>query len=169
MKRKAIRRDVLDVIALYHVMRGDGTPVLSRQETEGMESADIKELFRSRVQVEHMVPHALTANDHPSNLRFITPDDHKPKTAADVKAIAKSKRVARAEEEFRRRLLAKAGRDSIVAPVEIKPRAKLRTVTKTVSRLQGRGFQRSAIQQKIKSRPFSKRGKTNGTDEEERS
>ena len=70
-----------------------------------MSAAEIKAMFRSRVQIEHMVPHALTANDHPSNLQFLTPEDHKPKTAKDVKAIAKSKRIAKKQAEFRKRLL----------------------------------------------------------------
>ena len=134
MKRKAIQRDALDVIALYHVKRGDGSPVITRQETAAMEPAEIKELFRSRVIVEHMVPHALTGDDHPSNLQFMTPEDHKPKTSRDVKAIAKSKRVEKATEAFHRRILAKSGQDSAcdVEKTRTKPKAKLRS----------RGFQK---------------------------
>jgi len=112
VKRKAISRDALDVVALYLLKRGDGSFVITREETKNMEPEEIKALFRSRVQVEHMVPHALTQDDHPSNLQFLAPADHKPKTARDVKAIAKSKRIAKKEAEFRRRLLAKSADDA---------------------------------------------------------
>tara|TARA_R110000868_G_scaffold109725_2_gene297997 strand:+ start:4559 stop:4999 length:441 start_codon:yes stop_codon:yes gene_type:complete len=134
MKRKAIKRDALDVIALYHVTRGDGSPVITRQETSGMDPAEIKALFRSRVHVEHMVPHALTGDDHPSNLRFLTPDEHKPKTARDVTEIAKSKRVGKDTAAFRRRVLAKAGQGSPEAPEPPKKRK---------ASMPSRGFQKA--------------------------
>ncbi len=126
-RRKAIGRDTLDVIALYEVRRGSGDPVISRQETAGMSAAEIKALFRARVHVEHIVPHALTGDDHPSNLRYMAPEDHKPKTATDVKAIAKSKRIARKQDEFRRRVLAKSAPDDDVAKVDARPTSKMRS------------------------------------------
>lgn len=112
MRRKAISRDALDVVALYLVKRGDGSFIITREETKDMEPEAIKALFRSRVQIEHMVPHALTMDDHPSNLQFMAPADHKPKTVRDVKAIAKSKRIEKKEAEFRRRMLAKSADDA---------------------------------------------------------
>lgn len=132
-QRKAISRESLDVIALYEVRRGSGEPVITRQETAGMSAAEIKALFRSRVHVEHIVPHALTADDHPSNLRFMAPEDHKPKTVLDVKAIAKSKRVAREHEAFRSRVLAKSTDEVDVAKSASRPKSKLRS----------RGFQKA--------------------------
>ena len=112
MKRKAVSRDALDVVALYLLKRGDGSFVITREETKDMEPAAIKALFRSRVQVEHMVPHALTQDDHPRNLQFLATADQKPKTSRDVAAIAKSKRIEKAEAEFRRRMLAKSAPDA---------------------------------------------------------
>ncbi len=135
MKRKAIGREALDVIALYEVRRGDGKPIITRQETEGMAPAEIKALFRSRVHVEHIVPHALTADDHPSNLRFMTPDDHKPKTVIDVKAIAKTKRLEKDTDAFRRRILAKAGQADESSVEQSKPKRK--------ATLRSRGFQKA--------------------------
>ena len=135
MKRKAISRDALDVIALYHVTRGDGAPVITRQETTGMGPAEIKALFRARVQIEHIVPHSLTGNDHPSNLQFLTPEDHKPKTSRDVTEIAKTKRIEKATDAFRRMVLAKSGHEA--AGGETKLPGKQRP------RLQSRGFQKA--------------------------
>jgi hypothetical protein len=97
--------------------------------------------------------------NHPSNLTLRLVPDHREKTAKrDIPAIAKTDRIAPAQAEFRRRMLRKT---EVVEDDE--------APVKPGRRLQGRGFQKSTVKQKIKSRPFQKRGKSNGTDEEERS
>lgn len=85
--------------------------------------------------------------NHPSRLTVRLYKDHRIKTAkVDIPALAKSDRVAKAQEELRRQLLTKT---QIIEeqPTQERPR----------SRLKSRPFA-SGVKRKISSRPFNKRG-----------
>jgi len=131
MKRKKLSRDEFQAVAILHVRRGNGQPVISREEAASMTPAEIVATFKKRIEVEHIVPFAITKNNHPSNLQFMAPDEHAPKTKVDVREIAKTKRVEKKQAEFKRKLLAKSGAHSVEEPSS-KPRSKLKS----------RGFQK---------------------------
>ena len=130
MTRKALTRDERHAAAILMITRGDGTPIVTRAEAKAMTAKEIIEVFASRTNVEHIVPHALTANNHPSNIQYLTPDEHAPKTKRDVTEIAKTKRISKKQAEFRQRLLAKSDSD-----VEV-------STTRTGPKLRSRGFQK---------------------------
>ena len=132
MTRKPLTRDERHAAAILMITRGNGTPIVSREEAKGMTAREIIDAFHARTNVEHIVPHALTANNHPSNIQYLTPDEHAPKTKRDVTEIAKTKRVAKKQAEFRRKLLAKSGSDFDVEVSTTRPKAKIKS----------RGFQR---------------------------
>ena len=120
MNRKKFTRDERHAIALLMITRGNGTPIVSRKEAEWMTTAEIIETFFARVHIEHIVPHALNQNNHPSNIQFMAPDEHAPKTKRDVTEIAKTKRIEKKHEAFRAQILAvKMGADPPVAPVDV--------------------------------------------------
>lgn len=127
---KPLTRDEREAAALLMVSRGNGTPIVSREEAKGMTAREIIETFHARTHVEHIVPHALTASNHPSNIQYLTPDEHAPKTKRDVTEIAKTKRILKKQAEFRQRVLAKTEPETQVSTT--KPKAKL----------QSRGFQK---------------------------
>ena len=130
MTRKALTRDERHAAAILMITRGNGTPIVSREEAKGMTAREIIEAFHARTHIEHIVPHALTANNHPSNIQYLVPVEHAPKTKRDVTEIAKSKRISKKQAEFRQRLLAKSDPD-----VEV-------STTRTGPKLRSRGFQR---------------------------
>lgn len=66
------------------------------------------EQLNSLYNFHHNIRHAEDGGDHFSNLEPMLIAPHRERTRKiDVPAIAKSKRIAKAHEEFRRRLLAK--------------------------------------------------------------
>jgi len=130
MTRKALTRDERHAAAILMITRGNGTPIVSREEAKGMTAREIIEVFASRTNVEHIVPHALTANNHPSNIQYLTPDEHAPKTKRDVTEIAKTKRISKKQEAFRQRLLAKSDPDVEVSATRPGPKLRSRGFTK---------------------------------------
>ena len=115
--RKRLNRDEREAASLLMIKRANGEPVVSRAEAEHMTAREIVETFFSRVQEEHMTPAAIGRDlgwsreriNHPSNIQYLTTDDHKPKTKRDVKAYYKGERVLKTEAEFRAKILAKSG------------------------------------------------------------
>ncbi len=132
MARKKLTKDERHAAALLMITRGDGTPIVTREEAKHLTPLEIIETFAERTHVEHIVPHALTGNNHPSNIQYLAPEEHAPKTARDVTEIAKTKRIEAKQAEFRRRVLAKSGQAS---DVEEKP-------PKRKATLKSRGFQK---------------------------
>lgn len=132
--RKKLTRDERHAAAILMITRGDGTPIVSREEAKGMTAKEIIKAFAARTHVEHIVPHALTGNNHPSNIQYLAPDEHKPKTSRDISEIAKTKRIEGDHEAFRRKMLAKAGQSdaSDVGKTTTKPKRKIKS----------RGFQK---------------------------
>ena len=127
--RKKLTRDERHAAALLMIKRGDGSYIVTREEAKHLTAREIIEAFGERTHVEHIVPHALDHNDHPSNIQFLTPDDHAPKTKRDRKELAKTSRVRKTQEEFRRKLLAKTA---------VEPETP--AATKSKRKMQGRGF-----------------------------
>lgn len=81
-------------------------------------------------QIEHRIPWAISFDDSDANLYPALVEPHKIKTKADVKAIAKCKRIEKKSD-----------------PLTRKP-----------SRMQSRGFQKDGPKQKIPSRSFGRKG-----------
>jgi hypothetical protein len=106
-KRKSVSRLERYAAVILHLKRGDGRPFIEHEAAKHMTAAEIVETFESLTHDEHRVPVAIGGTNHPTNLDFMTPQEHAPKTKIDVREIAKTKRIAKRQEEFRRRLLAK--------------------------------------------------------------
>jgi hypothetical protein len=89
---------------------GELVPVISFEEAQKLTAEQII----SRFEFNHYpVPHAFDGPAEPWNLDPTPKAEHREITAKiDVPRIAKAKRVGKAEEEFRRRLLAKASPDA---------------------------------------------------------
>lgn len=104
MTRKKLSRNQREAACLLAIKRGDGSWLIP----EPLRSSGTPEEIIQAVQYDHATPHALTADDRPQNLTPMCRNDHRRKTAVkDVPEIAKSKRIAKADAEFRSRLLAK--------------------------------------------------------------
>lgn len=115
-KRACIPLKVQLAAALSELMhlRGQGIPF---DVLKSMSAAQYLSLFH----LDHTTPHVWTKNDHFSNLSFLYIREHREKTKSDVKAIAKVRRGAKKQEEFRAMCLRKAGQvDSAPLP-ERKP------------------------------------------------
>lgn len=81
---------------LLEIKRGDGTPIVSREEAKSLTAGEVYDVFMERVQIDHIVPRAIGGADHHSNYQPLAPTvDHKPKTKRDVREIAKTKRIAK--------------------------------------------------------------------------
>lgn len=115
-KRKAISRTERYAAVILHMKRGDGRPLIDHEEAKGMTAQEIIARFEAMTHDEHRVPHAIGGTNHPTNLDFLTPEEHAPKTKIDVTAIAKTKRIAKQQEEFRKRLLAKTETETPAEP-----------------------------------------------------
>ncbi|PYF04980.1 hypothetical protein BJ122_102206 [Rhodopseudomonas faecalis] len=100
--------------ALLQMKRPDDAgrlvPVIPHDEAKRLTADQIV----SRFEFNHYpIPHAAGGPDEPWNLDPMPKADHRERTAKiDIPAIAKTKRVAKAQEEFRRRLLAKGEPDA---------------------------------------------------------
>ncbi|UYO50282.1 HNH endonuclease [Rhodopseudomonas palustris] len=84
---------------------GELVPVIAFEEAQKLTAAQII----SRFEFNHYpIPHALGGPDAPWNLEPLPKAEHRQITAdVDIPRIAKVKKISKAEEEFRRRLLAK--------------------------------------------------------------
>lgn len=90
--------------ALLHLKRGDGTWVIPEHLRDKGAATIV-----AHVQWDHNIPHAIGGADTPQNLQPLPKADHLEKTRIDVGNIAKGKRLSKAEDAFRQRLLAKSG------------------------------------------------------------
>lgn len=90
--------------------KGNLVPWIDRELAKELTAAQICSL----VEFDHYpVPKALGGDDHPTNLVALPIMAHRKKTATkDVPAIAKSNRISRAHEDFKRRILAKVTGDA---------------------------------------------------------
>lgn len=86
--------------------RGELEPVIDFESAKQMTADQIISLFR----FDHGHFHAWGGSDHPANLTPRPIIEHRIKTAkVDVPTIAKSARIARRHEEFRRLMLERVG------------------------------------------------------------
>lgn len=119
---------------LLLLKRGDGSPLIPKEVAEKGTKAILK-----HVEWDHKHPVALGGDDHFSNLQPLTAEDHLIKTKRDIKAIAKTKRLTKKQQEFRTRLLAKGSGEQPPG----KPRSSIRSA----------GFRKSKAQ-RTASRPI---------------
>jgi hypothetical protein len=116
-KRKAKPRGYISferrlAAALCHLLRPTGDParplerIISHDEAKKMTPRQII----ARFELAHNVPHAIGGSIHPANLEYKPKAQHRHETRTkDVPQIAKGKRLEKEQEDFRRRMLAKAG------------------------------------------------------------
>jgi hypothetical protein len=102
---------------LLHLTRGDGTPLIPPDVRDKGKAAILK-----CVEWDHITPVAIGGTNHHSNIQPLTPAEHLAKTKLDVARIAKGKRLSEAQEEFRRKMLAKAGQGWATEPTKKKPK-----------------------------------------------
>jgi hypothetical protein len=86
---------------LLEMKYADGRPVIDREAAKRMTAKEICAKF----EFDHGVHVAIGGNNHPTNLTPRLPPEHAEKTnKIDKPQIAKTKRVAAEQEEFRRRM-----------------------------------------------------------------
>jgi hypothetical protein len=132
--RKAIpqrTKTVAALRALAETMRvekdGKLVPVITHAQAKRMTEDEIEALF----QWDHNVHHAIGGCIQHWNLTPMLVAQHAVKTAKqDIPQIAKTKRLEKATEEFRRKLLAKTGSEPETAETK-----------KQTHKMQSRGFQ----------------------------
>lgn len=105
-KRRAPTRDERQATAYLMITRGDGTPIIDREEAKTMTAKEIVAEFEKRVQWHHEFEHALGGGMHPTMLTPLAPDEHK-KIPSKAR-VEKAKRITKAQAAFQQRLLAKA-------------------------------------------------------------
>lgn len=100
---------------------GDLVPVIPHEEAKRLTAEEII----SRFEFQHgPIPHAFDGPAVHWNLEPLPKAEHREITAKiDIPRIAKAKRIGKAEEEFRRRLLAKREPDSDEIGGKRKPKA----------------------------------------------
>jgi hypothetical protein len=111
--RKGIPQRTLKVAALRTLAEslrverdGQLVPALSHEQAKKMTEAEIEALF----EYDHNIHHAIGGACQHWNLTPRLKAEHRQKTAKqDIPQIAKTKRLEKATEEFRRKLLAKSG------------------------------------------------------------
>lgn len=117
-RRRAPNASEKIAAALLQIKRGDNWLI-----PEPLRSSGDARAICAAVQWDHGTPHAIGGGTDPSNMRPMTPRDHAEKTKRDVAAIAKGKRLAKAQAEFRARLLGKtAGSETGTGVNEGSPR-----------------------------------------------
>lgn len=118
MKRRPPTRDERQAAAYLEIRRGDGTAIVTRDEAKSMTPREIIQTFEKRVHWHHNVEHAIGGTMHPTNISPLDPVEHK--QVPSTTRVAKTKRIAKAQEEFRRRLLAKHSGDDLPPPTKTK-------------------------------------------------
>lgn len=112
-KRRPPTRDERQAAAYLMITRGDGTPIIDREEAKKMTAKEIVSEFEKRVQWHHEFEHALGGGMHPTMITPLATEEHK--AIPSTSRVAKSKRITAEHEDFRRRILAKSGQ---AEPVE---------------------------------------------------
>lgn len=116
--RRKPTRDERQAAAYLMITRGDGTPIVSREDVKHLTAREIIETFEERVHWDHIAargfrkddsPEEIARVDHPSNIQPLAIEQHGEKTPRDIRNVAKAKRVEKKHQDFRRRMLAKTG------------------------------------------------------------
>lgn len=107
--RRPPTKDEIVAACILDITR-DGKPIVSREEAKHLTAKEVYDVFRDRIDVDHIVPRTVGGADHHANYQpLLRATEHKPKTKKDITAIAKTKRIEKAQKEFRNKLLAKTG------------------------------------------------------------
>ena len=81
---------------------------VDREWAKDQTPAEIVAAFEARIAHDHRIPLALGGTNHPTNIDHLARRFHTSvKTPDDLSAIAKAKRIAKAQAEFRTAVLAK--------------------------------------------------------------
>jgi hypothetical protein len=101
---------------------GKLVPALTYEQAKRMTEKEIEDLFHW----DHIAPHSIGGVCQHHNLQPLLKAQHAVKTATrDIPAIAKTKRLEQAQEDFRRKVLAKTGQ--ITEKEETKQKAKIKS------------------------------------------
>lgn len=120
--RKPLTRDERHARAILMIRNGIGESVIDQEWAKTATPRDIVDRFEKMFHDDHRIPRGLGGSEHVSNRQPLSPEDHREKTKRDVKTIAKSKRVEKAQDEFRAKILARTfGED---APPNMGPKKK---------------------------------------------
>lgn len=126
-KRKAPNMHEKLASALLHIRRGIGDDWLVKGE---LRNASAKEICAA-MDWDHIRRWAEGGSNHPQNLQPLPRAEHRAKSRKDTTEVAKGKRFGAAQEQFQRRLLAKAGLAEPVAKPKRKAKIQSRnTLTK---------------------------------------
>lgn len=109
MKRKNPNLTQKLAATLLMLKNGHGQPVIDPERAKGMSAESVIQLF----EFDHNIHVAIGGQNHPSNLVPRIKAEHREKTAKiDIPQIAKTKRIARANDEHVNALLRKATGDA---------------------------------------------------------
>ena len=130
-KRKTPNLRTKLAAALLQIKDGDGKPLISWAHAQLLSAEQINSLF----QFDHYpIRHEAGGPAEPWNLVPRLIPDHRIKTAKfDVPQVAKARRISKAQEEFRARLL--TPRDERQAKPSKWPKRKLRTLDDAIGKL----------------------------------
>jgi hypothetical protein len=107
---------------MLHEEDGQLVPVIPRDKAKTMTEDEVLAVFH----FDHDIHHAVGGQDAHWNLTPRAVEKHRQKTAKrDIPQIAKTKRLEQAQEDFRRKVLAKTGQ--ITEKEETKQKAKIKS------------------------------------------
>ena len=115
--RKRLIRAERYAAVILELKRGTGEYLIPRDRAKSMSVEEIIAEYERFTHADHIVPVAVARDigwsteqiNHPANIQIIPIEDHAEKTARDIPAIAKGKRIAASEAVRRAAMAAKAG------------------------------------------------------------
>lgn len=118
--RRKPTKDEIIAACILDITR-DGKPIVSREEAKHLTAKEVFEVFKDRIDIDHVVPRAIGGDDHHANYQpLLRATEHKVKTKRDVREIAKTKRIVKAQSAHEAAMEAKISLAPDVAKMETK-------------------------------------------------
>lgn len=116
--RRPPTKDEIVAACILDIIR-DGKPIVSREEAKHLTAKEVYEVFRDRIDVDHIVPREVGGPDHHANYQpLLRATEHKVKTKRDVREIAKTKRIRKAQSAHEAAMAEKISLAPTVAKME---------------------------------------------------
>lgn len=116
--RRPPTKDEIVAACILDITR-DGKPIVSREEAKHLTAKEVYEVFRDRIDIDHIIPRAVGGPDHHANYQpLVRATEHKKKTKRDRKEIAKTDRIVEARSAHEAAMEAKISLAPDVAKLE---------------------------------------------------